>query len=240
MFAQTLPNVNVFSQSATIKSKEKSTASHKKPLKLHSADMAYLLVLRWFFKKGLKCYLTKEQWPEWLVRFGGKACHYRKQKARWAKMRALSFVRTEYYQGNRNKEMDHFITMAGLEAVDNFEKALRSKIKNGPSKNKKRPLKKQKTAPPLSHVQLSKNKHDKNLKILEKENDPEKVFSYKRLMDVGFYPEVALQAIRKYKRVEIYQAYNLAKEKNVDNKGAYMAGILKKLSEAREKANERR
>lgn len=199
--------------------------------KLHSSDIAYLRILLWCHQKNGKCYLTKEQWPEWLVRFGGKACHYRKQKARWAKMRTLGYAITKHHNGNRNKEMDHFITEEGILAVDNFltlqyqkQKTAPRKTKNGPSKV----LKTKKTAPPLTHASVHENKHAKALEKLSKE-DYEKAETYRKLMEIGFYSEVIKEVMKKYKRAELYDAYNRTKERSPKNAGAYMLKLLKVL-----------
>lgn len=198
--------------------------SATKPLKLHSSDIAYLKILEFFHTKSGKTYLTKAQWPIYLVRFGGKPIHYQKQKERWAKMRKLGYIETSRYLGNRNKELDHFITAKGLAAL----KAYIEKIKNGTSKLKKRYPGKKKTVPPLSHVQFHENKHEKALEKLSAQ-DYEKAATYKRLMNVGFYPEVIKKVMDKYSRLQIYEAYNLTMERKVKNKGAYMYQLLKLL-----------
>ena len=170
-----------FSQTTVV-----SSVTTRNDIKLHSADIPYLKTVRWFSTKAKnkKCYLTKEDWPIWLERFGGKAVHYRKQKARWAKMRALGFVRTSRCNGNRNKELDHVITQQGLEALRAFELKVYEKsnrkafdnpstrvprvldesftrYKNGPSKTQKRPFENEKTALPLSsEINEDKKKRD--------------------------------------------------------------------------------
>lgn len=210
------------------KNNKKSNQS-KKQLKLHSADIAYLKILAWCHAKGGKCYLTKEQWPEWLVRFGGKANAYKTQKTRWSKMKALGYSFNKPCNGNLNKEYDHFITAEGLKAVDNFltenQKTAPRKSKNGPSKI----LKPQKTAPPLTHAQTIKNKHAKTIEKLG-QNDPEKAQTYRYLAEAGFYPSVAVSAMKKYSRSQIYQAYTYAKERRPDNPGAYITKMLRLMS----------
>ena len=188
--------------------------------------MPYLKILYWFHSKGLTCYLTKEQWPEWLVRFGGKPIHYRKQKARWAKLRALGYITTYFTNGNRNKEMEHHLSQKGIQAVDNFQSQSRFKLKNGPSKIEKRPLEPVKNGPSLNHAQCE-NKHALNIERLMKE-DPAKADSYRFMEDFGFFPAVALQVLKDYTRNQIYQAYTYTREKKPRNYGAYMLKILKK------------
>lgn len=216
-----------------IKKKLSDATTRKSPkpkiLKLHSSDIAYLDILIWFHKKGSKCYLTKEQWPQWLVNFGGKPIHYTKQKERWAKMRKMVLARTSHHKGSRNKEMDHCITENTILAVDNFKKANLQKTKNGASKRKKRYLEKKKTVPPLKDVQIQENKHAMNFKKLEKE-DREKAQTYRYLQEAGFYPEVAVETMKNYTRLQIYNAYNAAKDKKALNLGAYMTKILNSLT----------
>jgi hypothetical protein len=150
--ADYLPQFNKNFSSPTVV----GSVTTRKSLKLHSADIAYLKVVKWFqFRaKNQKCYLTKEDWPVWLERFGGKKVHYRKQKARWAKMRALGYIVTKRTHGNMNKEYEHYLTLEGKEALEFYEKLStphpKSHEKTAPREDKKRPPENEKTAPPLN------------------------------------------------------------------------------------------
>ena len=195
-------------------------------LKLHSADLSYLLILKWFHDRRLKCYLSKEQWPVWLERFGGKKVDYRNQRARWSKMRAMGCSTTAYQNQNRGLHFIHSITDLGLAYLKAFQqglgKGLSKDIKNILSKSKKRYSEKQKTSSPLK----------KDLKIYEINiGTPVKSPSHPfipQLKGFGMYEGFANRLLREHTEQEITNAIKLTSSRNVKNPGAYIARILTK------------
>lgn len=146
------------------------------PKKLHSSDIPFLKVVRWFQTraKNNKCYLTKEEWPIWLERFDGKKLSYSAIKRKRRKLEQLGHLDSYYENGNRNKEKTILINDSGLRAIHEFEKlstAQPKQYKNAPSNPEKRSLEKQKTPPPLRTL-INKDKKRPEFSIF-KPQEPE-------------------------------------------------------------------
>lgn len=201
----------------------------KKELKLHSSDIAYLEVLAWFRLIGKPCYLNKKLWPEWLVRFGGKAIHYTKQKERWAKMKALGYITMHFQNGNRNLHMIHKITPAGLQALEEW------KIKNGTSKYQKRTPEKQKTVPPLKFRSKIYENHENDVfdypKSIPKsihKSPPVQHPVIDQLKNYGVYEGCARRLFLQKGEKSIIHAIEVTKTKKANNPGAYIVRMLDK------------
>lgn len=202
----------------------------KNPPKLHSSDIPFLKILKFYREKGSGyCYLKKASWPLELEKFGGKPVSYSNRKARVRKLCKLGYVIAIRERGNRNKEYSLYLTDDGLSAVDNFEIPKKRKTKNRPSKVKKQALERVKTGPPLNHAERREKHADAIFSKLNRE-DYEKGQSFQKLIDFGFYPETAIEAVRKYSRIQIYQAWDKTRESGALNRGAYLNSLLKLLN----------
>lgn len=225
-----LSNINKNFSNST----NESAVTTTKPIKLHSSDLPLLKVIAWYQRKArnAKCYLKKWQWPEELLKFGGKAITYRPFKAKIAKLRALGLLVSSRENGNYNKEYTYKLTNKGFAVVDNPAAFLSARTKNSPSKYKKQPPELQKTAPPLSHDQ-NKIKHDDYVVSQLVKKDTELGIAYERIREIGYYPSAALEAIRKYDKHELLNAYCITKQKRPYNPGAYMTQILRRAHPGR-------
>lgn len=202
-----------------------STARSEKPkvLKLHSSDIAYLQTLAWFRSVGNRCYLSPEQWPEWLVRFGGKASRYQTQKERWAKMRALGYAFSEFQNGNRSLHKEHHITDSGLQALADWEN------KNRTAKSKKPPLERKKTVPPLKIRSKIYENHEDDVFDYPKSPPKSPPITHpviEQLKGFGMYEGLARKLFMSKGENSIRYAIDITNKRKINKPGAYISRLL--------------
>lgn len=205
----------------------------RKELKLHSADIAYLKILRHFHGDGSgKTFLTAPTWPIYLVKFGGKAIHYTKQKERWAKMKAMGFVRYERMNGNQRARYIHYLTDKGLSAVNNYGRNFTSLKKNGTSNYKKTVPRNEKNGTSLNHEVIEDNNHEHGplTGVDKKEPLPNKLagINIETLLALKVNKSLAKRWFRDHGERKVCLAYEEAKRLCANNIGAYMNRLLTK------------
>lgn len=215
-----------------------SKPKRRKPtLKLHSCDVAYLMVIRFFqlHAKNRKCHLQKWQWAEFLIKFGGKVLSADHRKKKRQKLESLGYLISAYPHGTRNAEKIAYITNEGLSALTEYElsytqrgrRSYTQTQKNNPAINKKQPGNVQKTTRPLSHRSLVKIVNDHEGTTLSKKRpdrqEPPPLLS--TLLALGVYPGKARKILAQHGEGEIRVAYQAAM-RNGKNPGGYLVKTL--------------
>ncbi len=139
-----------------------STLNNLKP---HSADIAFLLVLRFLTLKGHKgyCYLSSKQWNEWLVKFNGKALKRTAFKDKRRKYLQMGWIRCWYPNGNKNLSYNYVLTEEGIAGVDKYLASCdvkKSRKKTDPLTDTVKDPNVKKTDPPLNHDHDQENIKD--------------------------------------------------------------------------------
>lgn len=193
----------------------------RKLLKLHSSDMAFLKILRHFHEKGSGAsYLSSASWPEYLVRFGGKALQPLARKLKSQKLRSLGLVVMYRQQGSPSLPAIFKITELGLKDLYEFEKNNTAKLKNHTAKCKK--------TIPLINI---RSKHENNDHTPYKRNQTNQPINLpsevvQNLKEWGMYPSVIRKLSETYSLELILKKINLASNPDIFNKGAYITKSL--------------
>jgi hypothetical protein len=210
-------------------STNESVVTTPKPLKLHSADIAYLDILAYHKRHGRgQTDLTPQNWLLELVKFGGKSLHIEKQRERWRKLKRMGFVDLKRMHGNQRSRYVHYITQKGLEAVDNWHLSKQIKNKKRCVESEKTVCRDLKNGVSLNSCEFKTNHVDVVVSQLDKK-DTELGIIYRRLIEIGFYSASALSTLKRYKKHELLDVYCLTKQKRPFNPGGYMKQTLKKL-----------
>lgn len=129
-----------------------------KPFKVHSADIAFLLVIRFFTLKGRDgyCHLTLVQWNEYLIRFGGKALKRSAFNAKRRKYLREGWIACWYPNRNRNLNYSYMLTESGIEGVNKYFDENVDRKKTDTRNALVEDPNKQKTDTPLNHEQGKK------------------------------------------------------------------------------------
>ncbi len=129
-----------------------------KPFRVHSADIAFLLVIRFFTLKGRDgyCHLTLGQWNQYLIRFGGKALKRSAFNAKRRKFLREGWIACWYPNRNRNLNYSYMLTELGIEGVNNYLDNFVDRKKTDTRNPIVEDPKKQKTDTPLNPEQGKK------------------------------------------------------------------------------------
>lgn len=213
-----------------------------KKLKLHSSDIAYMKVIRFYqtIAKNRKCHLRPEQWPIELAEFGGKPLSHHQRKKKRQKLERLKYAISTYDHGNRNQEKIPWLTNEGLKALEKWEESypqggrkpqrkLSTDEKNDPAECKKRPGCGQKTTRPLdssgSLVNIV-NDHGIAKRNLGNPEVPKPTPMLKTLLALGLYRGEANRILKTFSEKDIQTAFKTTQQRRPANPGRYLVIIL--------------
>ncbi len=209
------------------------------PLKIHSADIAFLLVLRFFTLKGHRrhCCLSKrndqkksaelDQWNVWLVKFGGKALGRGAFKNKRHKFIKMGYIICWYPNQNRNLSYNYVLTPDGLDAVDKYLASCVARKKTDPRNRIVEDPNKQKTDPPLNHDKGKENIKDIKDEMPVNNSRMSRAEINDGLERLGMSEDTVNRLMCRYSETELIYGIMETDKRNPRIKWAYFRNVMK-------------